>query len=388
MAGPTSSTRRSMFRLLAGAACALSLAACDVPSGAVNQGTSGGSVQVALLVPAGSSDGNVAFIAQSLTNAAKLAVSELDGVTVDLRVYDTAGNSSQAASVAAQAVNEGAKVIVGPLYGQSANAVGVALAGTGVNVLSFSNNPAVAGGNVFILGNTFDNTARRLVSYSQRQGKSKIMVVSGQSAAENTGRDAIVRAANSLGAQIVDTSSFELSQSGITSAAPGIASRAAATGAQSIFFTSGTEAALPFLTAQLPDNGLSPATAQFIGLTRWDIPSSALALPGVQGGWFAMPDPQAAQTFAARYGAAFGSPPHAIAGLAYDGIAAVGALMKSGGDLSASALTNSSGFAGSGGTFRLTTDGANQRALAIAQIQSGTVRIVDSAPSRLGSAGF
>jgi hypothetical protein len=38
-------------------------------------------------------------------------------------------------------VAEGAQVILGPVFAQEANAAGVAVAASGVNVLSFSNNP-------------------------------------------------------------------------------------------------------------------------------------------------------------------------------------------------------------------------------------------------------
>ena len=48
------------------------------------------------------------------------------------------------------------------------------------------------------------------------------------------------------------------------------------------------------------------------------------------GGWFALPDPSLNERFKSRYQAAFGEAPHPIAGLAYDGIAAIGALVKSG----------------------------------------------------------
>ena len=102
---------------------------------------------------------------------------DLGGVEIDLRVYGTAGNASKAAAAASQAVNEGAKIILGPVYGEAANAAGVAVASSGVNVISFSNNPTIAGGNVFILGPTFDNTASRLANYAARQGKRNVLAL-------------------------------------------------------------------------------------------------------------------------------------------------------------------------------------------------------------------
>ena len=116
-----------------------------------------------------------------------------------------------------------------------------------------------------------------------------------------------------------------------------------------------------------------------------------LALPGVQGGWFAMPDPGLTAQFRARYEAAYGSQPVPVAGLAYDGIAAVGALagrVKGGAPIGTADLTQSAGFAGVSGIFRLLPNGTNQRGLAIAQIRGNQVVVVDPAPRSFGGAGF
>jgi ABC-type branched-subunit amino acid transport system substrate-binding protein len=138
---------------------------------------SGETVEIALLLPLSSPQGGDAIIARSLENAARLAATEQTGVTIDLRVYNTDGNPATAATVARQAVQEGADVILGPLRSESAAAVGVAVANSGVAVLSFSNNAEVAGGNVFVLGNTFANTSDRIVSYAARRGAGNIVVV-------------------------------------------------------------------------------------------------------------------------------------------------------------------------------------------------------------------
>ena len=144
------------------------------------------------------------------------------------------------------------------------------------------------------------------------------------------------------------------------------------------------------LAQVLAENGMSPDQTKYIGLTRWDVPPATLSLPGLQGGWFAMPDPGTASRFRSRYQAAYGSMPHPIAGLAYDGIAAIGALVKSGRPdaLSRAALTQPSGFVGVNGIFRLLPDGTNERALAVAEIRNGQAMVIDPAPKAFGSAGF
>jgi len=345
-------------------------------------------VPVALLVPGGSGNSGDDLLAINLENAARLAIADLQGVNIDLRVYNTAGNPSQAASVAVQAVKDGAKIIIGPLYAEAANAVGVAVAGRNVNVLAFSNNEQIAGGNVFILGHTFQNSANRLVSYATRQGRGKIMTVHARTHAGEVGRAAIAGAIAKAGATQAGVGSYEFSQDGITSAVPGIARTIRNSGAQAVFFTSDTAGALPLLIQMLPENNVDKSLVKFIGLTRWDIPAQTLSLPGIQGGWFAMPHPGMSAKFNARYSAAFGQSAHAIASLSYDGIAAIGALVKSGKALTTTNLTQGSGFVGTGGIFRFLSDGSNQRGLAVAQIQNNHVVIVDAAPSSFGGAGF
>jgi ABC-type branched-subunit amino acid transport system substrate-binding protein len=108
--------------------------------------------------------------------------------------------------MAVRAVNDGAQIILGPVFAQEANAAGVAVAPRGVNVLSFSNNTDIAGGNVFVLGPTFQNTANRLAAYAVRQGKRRIMVVHDQNTAGEVGRAAIeARASPMRAASVVAT---------------------------------------------------------------------------------------------------------------------------------------------------------------------------------------
>ncbi|MBK1636217.1 penicillin-binding protein activator [Rhodovulum adriaticum] len=378
-------------RLLPALAGLVLLAACQ----SVNLGggpsiNTGAPVPVALLVPGGSEAAGDAVVARSLENAARMAISDLDGVQIDLRVYDTAGRPEQAATAARQAVGDGAKIILGPLYAQSANAAGLAVASRGVNVLSFSNNPQIAGGNVFVLGPTFSNTARRLTSYATAQGLDDFMIVHDPDVAGELGRTAIGTAVIANGARIAATGSYELSQNGVVQAVPDLAQSAKDSEADAIFFTASAAGALPLLAQLMPENGVDPQQVRYIGLTRWDIPPSTLSLPGLQGGWFALPDPQMTALFTSRYEAAFGTPPHPAAALAYDGIAAIGALVQQGKSdaLTVAALTQGAGFAGVGGTFRLLTDGTNERALAVAQIENNQVRVIDPAPRRFGGPGF
>ncbi|MER5170973.1 penicillin-binding protein activator [Thioclava kandeliae] len=386
--------RRNPLIRIAAVMSAFWVAACDpnamTGSGSGQRIDTSKPVPVALLLPGGSGNSGDETLARSLKQAADLAISDLDGVKIDLRVYNTGASPDQAAAMATKAVDEGAKIILGPVFAQSANAVGRAVAPRDVNVLSFSNNTSIAGGNVFVLGPTFENTANRLVRYAARTGKRNILVVHEQNTAGQAGAQAIQNAISGSGASLAGTMSYPFSQQGVINAAGQIADRAKADDVDAVFMTADTAGALPLLSQLLPERGVDTTQKKFMGLTRWDIPQATLSLPGLQGGWFATPDPNLNAQFRARYQAAFGEAPSPISGLAYDGIAAIGALVKSGNPnaLSKSGLTQRSGFVGVNGVFRLRSDGTNERGLAVAQVANGQVQVIDPAPRSFSGAGF
>jgi len=389
-----SDTRKPLARFFAFAAL-LWLAACEVtlaPDANVGRRINPGApIEVALLVPGGSSLATDNQLAQNFENAARLAIADLQGATIDLRVYNTAGGNPQQAAIAAtQAVNEGAKIIIGPLYGEAANAAGVAIAGRNVNVLAFSNNPAFAGGNVFILGATFDNTAERLVQFGVRQGVSRYFVVHGENLSGRVGREAITAAIQRNGGEVSGVESYPVSQQGIFTSTRRIASNVQGSGAQAVFTTASANADLPILATALPDAGVDTDRIRFVGLTRWDTLPQMASLPGLQGGLFALPDQGPATLFASRYSETFGETPHPLAGLAYDGIAAIGALAAAGDTLALTkaALIQPQGFRGTAGVFRLMPNGLNQRGLAVATFQNNQVVILDQAPRSFGGPGL
>ena len=346
-------------------------------------------VQVALLVPAGSGDSNDAVLARNLENAARMAIADLNGVQIYLRVYNSGASGDMAAAAAVRAVDEGAKIIVGPLYGETVNPVGNAVAARNVNVLALSNNPTVAGGNVFILGSTFNNTANRLVGYARRSGIERFGVVHANDLGGQLGRDAIVSAGQANGAQVAGIGSYPLSQQGITSATPQIAATLKSAGAQAVFLAAGANADLPLIATALPEAGINPVDTRYIGLTNWAAVPQALALPGVQGGLFAVPDRAMVANFEARYRSTYGADPHPLAGLAYDGIAAVGALVATGNRnaLTKNALTTSQGFQGTNGIFRFLPSGLNERGLAVATVRGNQMVVLENAPRSFGRAG-
>lgn len=203
-------TTRRLLRPLA-LVGALATAACQpVALSGVTGGTNVGPtidpsqpVPVALLVPGGSGNADLNGLSRSLTNAARMAAADAQGARIDLRIYETNGDDIATAQAQAnRAVAEGAKIIVGPLFAEAANAVGNTVNGQGINVLSFSNNADIAGGNVYVLGNTFANIADRLVGYGVKNGKRRVLMVAENDVAGQVGAHAIEKAIARNGATL------------------------------------------------------------------------------------------------------------------------------------------------------------------------------------------
>ena len=380
---------RNPLKVVSALFLSLVLVGCQLGGGPIGLGgprISGQTVQVAMLLPLSGSGGDSA-LAQSLERAARLAAADVAaGTTVEIVVYDTAGDAATAATRAQEAVSAGADVIVGPLRSDAAAAVGVAVANSNIAVLSFSNNTEIAGGNVLVLGYTFANTANRIVNYAVRQGRGNIVLVHASNLAGEVARDAVRAAAGRNGATIAATIPYEFSQIGVVNVVPEVVDAVRNNGGNSILLTSDSAGALPLFAQLLPENGLD-SSVQLMGLTRWDIPPATLEFSGLQGGWFTLPDGAAAADFGARYAAANGAPPHALGSLGYDAIRAV-AQAAAAGRLGPQDFITAGQVTGAGGAFRFLPDGSIERALSVAAIVEQQVSVIDSAPRSLGGPGF
>jgi hypothetical protein len=265
-------------------------------------------------------------------------------------------------------------------------------AAAGLTVISLSNNPEVAGQNVYILGITFNSTADRLVAYGLARGLRNYGVVYPSGLEGETARNAVAGAVQARGGTLVASEAYSLSVESIQAAAGPAAARLIGSGANAVILTDGPTGGLTFIADGLRNNGLSPVQAQFLGLQRWDVAAEALAQPSLQGGAFAAPDPGILAAFEGRYRNAYGEAPTAVASYAYEAIAAVGALIaeargSGGSPFSTGRMIQPSGFAGVNGPFRFTPNGLTQRNLAIIEVRGGQAVVTERAPRSFTALG-
>ncbi len=339
-----------------------------------------GGAKVALLLPYGTDDNNNTELADSLEKGARLALSSMGNSPIELSVYPTSGTPEGAAEAAAHAIDGGASIILGPVFGDAAAAVGPIANQRGIPVLSFSNRPEVAGGNVFLLGHTHVNSATRILDFARTQGHGKVLITHAETDAGQASRRAVERAAEQVGIEIAGSVTYEFSQIGVINSVPEIVAALDETGADLLLLTGNTAGALPMLAQMIPEAGVDPEIVQMAGITRWDIPANNLRINGLQGGWFPLPDPNLSASFSYRYQYEFNVAPHSLAGLAYDGIVVADRLLRSAGGNDQMVINSPAGFSGADGVFRFHADGLPERGLAVAEVREFDKVVISQSP--------
>src|SRR5713226_7392164 len=180
---PSGPTRRSALGLILGApllgACAGMQGSFSNPFNA-QAGPSGpaeqpvavgtGQVKVGLILPL-SAKGNAGVAAQSMKNAAEMALAEFQNPNIQLLVKDDAGNPQGASQGTQQALDEGAEIILGPLFASSVPATAQLTRARGVSVIAFSTDSSVAARGVYLLSFLPESDVNRIVEYAASTGK-------------------------------------------------------------------------------------------------------------------------------------------------------------------------------------------------------------------------
>ena len=345
-----------------------------------------GSVKVALILPLGGS-GQGAAAAASLRNAAELALAEFQGPDLTILVKDDRGGPDGAREAATQAVEEGAELIIGPLFAPAVSAAGGVARAAGRPVIAFSTDTAVAARGVYLLSFTPGPEVDRVVSYAAAQGRRSLAALVPESVYGNVVEAEFREAAARRGIRVAGIERYVSGQPG--PAAQRLAAVIAGTAptADAVFLPEGGDG-LAALGSALGAIGFDPSRVKPLGTGVWNDPRAART-PALAGGWYAVPDPSGFAAFAGRYRARFGAEPSRIASLAYDAVSLAAALARTQGSqrFADATLQSPSGFAGADGTFRFRADGTNDRTLSVVEIRGGATAVVSPAPKTLAGSG-
>jgi branched-chain amino acid transport system substrate-binding protein len=336
-----------------------------------------GQVRVGLVLPL-SAQGNAGVAALSMKNAAEMALAEFKSPNIQLLVKDDGGTPQGAQSAAQQAINEGAEIIVGPLFAQSVSAVGQVARGRNIPVIAFSTDASVAARGVYLLSFLPETDVRRIVDFAVSRGKRSFAALLPDNAYGTVVEAAFQQEVSRRGGRVVALEKYPLDANRMAEAARRVSQ--AANQVDSIFIPDGADA-VPQVVQALSASGVNLKRVQLLGTGLWDdlrIFSNA----ALDGGWYAAPESTGFRNFSARYRARYGQDPVRTATLAYDAVALVAALVKTQGPqrFSEQVLTNASGFAGIDGVFRFRPEGPNERGLAVLRVAPAGGQVISPAP--------
>jgi hypothetical protein len=390
---PSGATRRTAVGLLLGApllgACAgvqqtlssFSNPLSSQPSAPPEQpvAVGNGQVKVGLVLPL-TGAGNAGVAAQSMKNAAEMALAEFQNPNVQLLIKDDGGSPQGAQQGTQQALDEGAEIILGPLFAASVPATAQVARGRGVSVIAFSTDSSVAGRGVYLLSFLPESDVSRIVEYSASIGKRSFAALLPDNAYGNVVEGAFKQVVGRKGGRVA---AFE--KYGADRAAPARTVAQALGQADALFIADDGDAVVAMADA-LSAAGANLKNIQLLGTGLWDNPR-VFASPALHGALYAAPDPSGFRNFSARYRAKFGADPVRTATLAYDSVALVAALARTQGPqrFSAEVLTSPSGFAGIDGLFRFRADGTNERGLAVMRVGAGGGVAVAGSPKSFGA---
>jgi branched-chain amino acid transport system substrate-binding protein len=374
-----------------------------------------GKARIALLLPL---SGTNASLGQSLLNSAELALFMSNSDDLELLPRDTEG-SGGAAAAASSALNDGAELILGPVFSASVADVTALARARGVPVISFSNDISVAGDGVFVAGFTPENQIDRVVSYARSRGAQRFAALVPDNQFGSRTADALQKSIGTFGGTLSRVARYTSTENEVI--APIIrrladydARRAALRANREALAAKNDEtskAALKrlegvdtsgdpdFDTLLIPEGGprlraLAPLLSLYdidtqrvrtLGTFDWNDPLTETE-PALNGGWYPTPPPDTRAQFESAYQSAFKTAAPRIASIAFDTTLLAAALVRSTPELgqkrfAIERLTQSNGFAGADGIFRLNPNGAAERGLAVIEVHLRASRIVSPAPT-------
>lgn len=373
-------------------------------------------VRAGLLLPL---TGPAADLGQDMLRAAQMALFDAGPNSVVLLPRDTRGSAEGAALAARELLDEGAEILIGPLFSRAVNAVTPIAQAADVRVLAFSNVTSVAGAGTYLLGFRPEEQVDRAVQYALDQGIEVFAGLAPDDAYGETAMRALQRAVVERGGTMGEVhfypSTLDDPSSVVREVADYAERKAALDAERQILEAMGeddevAQAVLkqiksqdtfgepPFDAIMIADGSdrlrsvaslltfydVDPDTVQFLGTIRWQDDARVLSEEALAGGWFAASSPDAFAAFEGRFNSVFDKTPEQLASLAYDATALAVIVQRDIGDrrFDPASLTDPEGFAGATGLFRLKQDGLAQHGLAVLEVADNGVREIDPTPTR------
>lgn len=340
--------------------------------------------RAAVLLPFSHPNAQVRAEAEAMLAGIELALFENGGTDFLLLPKDTAGRSSTAEARADEALDEGADIILGPLFGTEVPAVKDVALRKSIPVIAFSNDRKVAGGGSYLASVMPEEEVVRIMGYAASRA-TRTFAFLGPDTAYGRQVEAAMRAeAAENGWTVLGTAFYDPGKSA-SSEVSRIAGLIKAEPSKVGLLIPERGTKLLSIAPLLVVNGIDPGRTRFLGTSIWD-DSSIWREPALAGAWFSAIDPDNLGNFNDTFKRIYGRAPTDLAAAAYDA-ASLAITLAAENNMKHGGVTDPDGFMGVNGLFRFRLDGTSERGLAVKQISASGAPVVEDGVTRFPPGG-
>lgn len=380
----------------------------------------GPTIKIGLLLPL---SGEKKDLGQSMLNAAQMAMFDAGGAGFELLPRDTRGTPAGAREAAQSAAENGASLILGPLFAGSVKAAKPVVSRYSLNMIAFSTDWNLADNNTFIMGFLPFAQVQRISEYAARNNITRVGILAPNDLYGNVVTKTFREYARMKNIEIVDTVHYNPLQKDLSPAIrtftdydrrvrlldyhkETLQKSIAANPADEQLALQMAELEklssygdVPFDAVFMPMGGdqaivlanllsyydLGPDEVIRLGTGLWDDASLARE-PHMNGALYAAPPTKMRADFEKRYRQLYGESSPRLSSLAYDATALAAVLVSRSSEegkqiFNRRVITNPNGYAGIDGIFRFRPDGLIERGLSVLKYEKGKIKEADLAPS-------
>ena len=359
-------------------------------------------IKVGVMLPL---SGEHSEIGNLILNAIEMAVFQREENKLELHIKDTEAKSDKAKKVLSELIDEGVKVVIGPLFSKSLAAIQSDVASKNINIFALTNNINLRNKGIWIFGVDPQAQTEKVLRYALEKGSKNIAALLPQNAYGLLLFDTIssFTQANLMKIEKIEFYNFSLESQRKTA-------QKISEGFKdyklyldkikeqdneeekvnevlfmekpfdSVFIAAGGQN-LTVLSSQLQYNNVDPKIVQYLGISSWE-DSSILNEPALEGGVFVTTSEMHQKKIKLIYKNSFNKEMPKIAMIAYDIVALLGSLNNLGSNFNIYDLVNDEGYIGLRGLFRLKKNGVVERAFQLKKIKNKKFTILKKANSQ------
>ena len=359
-------------------------------------------IKVGVMLPL---SGEHSEIGNLILNAIEMAVFQTEVNKLELHIKDTEAKSDKAKKVLSELIDEGVKVVIGPLFSKSLAAIQSEVTSKNINIFALTNNINLRNKGIWIFGVDPQAQTEKVLRYALEKGSKNIAALLPQNAYGLLLFDTITSftQANLMKIEKIEFYNFSLESQRKTAQKISKGFKEYKLYLDKIkeldneeekvnevlfmekpfdsVFIAAAGQNLTVLSSQLQYNNVDPKIVQYLGISSWE-DSSILNEPALEGGVFVTTSEMYQKKIKFIYKNSFNNEMPKIAMIAYDIVALLGSLNNLGSNFNIYDLVNDEGYIGLRGLFRLKENGVVERAFQLKKIKNKKFTILNKANSQ------